>query len=117
MPIHTYVCDSCGAEIERRQSFSEPFLITCQSCGGSLRRPIHPVGAIFKGSGFYNTDNRKSTGNGSSTDAESSEGKAKDGAADSKPKESGKAETDATKPAAEDSSQTKSQATASSTKE
>jgi putative FmdB family regulatory protein len=56
LPIYTYACDSCGAEIERRQSFSDPPLTVCESCGQALRRVLHPVGVIFKGSGFYNTD-------------------------------------------------------------
>jgi putative FmdB family regulatory protein len=56
LPIYTYACDSCGAEIERRQSFSDPPLSVCESCGRALRRVLHPVGVIFKGSGFYNTD-------------------------------------------------------------
>lgn len=66
MPIYTYGCKSCGGQIERRQSFSDAPLSVCESCGGPLRRLLHPVGVIFKGSGFYNTDYRK-TANGSST--------------------------------------------------
>ena len=30
----------------------------CPECGGDVRRLIQPVGIIFKGSGFYVTDNR-----------------------------------------------------------
>jgi predicted nucleic acid-binding Zn ribbon protein len=30
----------------------------CPECGGSVHRLIQPVGIIFKGSGFYVTDNR-----------------------------------------------------------
>ena len=68
MPVYTYACKQCSAEIERRQSFSDAPLTVCESCGGELRRVLHPVGVIFKGSGFYNTDNRKSSG-GSSSDS------------------------------------------------
>jgi predicted nucleic acid-binding Zn ribbon protein len=35
----------------------EPVKI-CPECGGDVRRLIQPVGIIFKGSGFYVTDNR-----------------------------------------------------------
>jgi putative FmdB family regulatory protein len=65
LPTYTYVCTVCGAGIERRQSFSDAPLTICESCSGALRRVVHPVGVIFKGSGFYNTDYKnKATGNG-----------------------------------------------------
>lgn len=38
---------------------------TCAQCGGSLRRMLYPAGIIFKGSGFYRTDSRKSTSSAS----------------------------------------------------
>lgn len=69
MPVYTYVCQSCGAEIERRQSFSEPLLTTCESCGGTLRKLLHPAGVIFKGSGFYNTDYKRSSSSSSNGSA------------------------------------------------
>jgi predicted nucleic acid-binding Zn ribbon protein len=37
----------------------------CEACGSPVRRVFHPVGVIFKGSGFYSTDNRSKSGNGS----------------------------------------------------
>jgi hypothetical protein len=37
---------------------SEP-LSDCPECGGAIHRVIQPVGVIFKGSGFYITDNRQ----------------------------------------------------------
>jgi putative FmdB family regulatory protein len=84
VPVYTYACTACGQEIEKRQSFSDAPLTTCESCGGALRRVLHPVGVIFKGSCFYNTDNRKS-GNGSSTNGEAD--KEKKDSSDSKPAE------------------------------
>jgi putative FmdB family regulatory protein len=80
LPTYTYACTVCGAEIERRQSFSDAPLTTCESCSGALRRVLHPVGVIFKGSGFYNTDYKnKSAGNGGGMkdDAESKTGESK----------------------------------------
>jgi putative FmdB family regulatory protein len=71
VPIYGYRCDVCGAEVEKRQSFSDAPLTTCESCGGALRRLLHPVGIVFKGSGFYNTDNRKAAA-GSNGDASKS---------------------------------------------
>jgi predicted nucleic acid-binding Zn ribbon protein len=41
------------------QHFSDEPLSECPECGGSVHRVIQPVGVIFKGSGFYITDNRQ----------------------------------------------------------
>lgn len=60
MPTYTYTCTSCNELIEKRQSFSDPPLTTCEQCGGNLRKVIHPVGIVFKGSGWYVTDSRGS---------------------------------------------------------
>jgi putative FmdB family regulatory protein len=46
---------------EIQQSIREDPLTTCPECGGEVRRVIHPAGIVFKGSGFYATDSRKST--------------------------------------------------------
>jgi len=59
MPIYLYQCDTCGVRFERRQHISEPPLVDCPECDGTVRRIIQPVGIIFKGSGFYVTDNRQ----------------------------------------------------------
>jgi hypothetical protein len=37
---------------------AEP-LTECPECDGHIHRVIQPVGIIFKGSGFYITDNRQ----------------------------------------------------------
>lgn len=71
MPTYTYTCTSCNDVIERRQSFSDAPLTTCEQCGGSLRKVFHPVGIVFKGSGWYVTDSRSASstavsGNGAS---------------------------------------------------
>lgn len=58
MPTYQYRCTECGTEIERVQKFSDPALTTCEDCGGTLRKVYNPVGIVFKGSGFYATDNR-----------------------------------------------------------
>jgi predicted nucleic acid-binding Zn ribbon protein len=38
---------------------SEDALTECPECDGHVHRVIQPVGVIFKGSGFYITDNRQ----------------------------------------------------------
>jgi len=66
MPIYTYRCDSCGVEFERHQFFHDEPLKTCPECRKkSLRKVITPTKIIFKGSGFYATDHRSSSGNSS----------------------------------------------------
>lgn len=61
MPIYQYRCDSCGVSFERSQNFSDEPLRHCPECDGEVHRVIQPVGVIFKGSGFYVTDNRRNT--------------------------------------------------------
>src|SRR5215210_9578457 len=61
MPIYVYQCADCDTQIEKRQGFADAPLTTCESCGGSVRRLLQPVGIIFKGSGFYSTDSRGGT--------------------------------------------------------
>lgn len=66
MPTYEYRCSSCGEEIEVVQSFTDDPLTQCPACGGALRKVFTPVGIVFKGSGFYKTDNRagRRTGSG-----------------------------------------------------
>jgi putative FmdB family regulatory protein len=58
VPIYDYQCDTCGLRFERRQHMSDEPLKDCPECDGHVHRVIQPVGVIFKGSGFYITDNR-----------------------------------------------------------
>jgi putative FmdB family regulatory protein len=62
MPTYEYACTQCGRRVEVVQSFSDAPLETCETCGGRLRRVFHPVGVLFKGSGFYSTDARGGRG-------------------------------------------------------
>ena|SRR5215467_11280428 len=66
VPTYTYTCTACNDVVEKRQSFSDPPLTTCDQCGGSLRKVIHPVGIVFKGSGWYINDSRSSTSSANS---------------------------------------------------
>jgi putative FmdB family regulatory protein len=58
MPVYEYQCRDCGVRFERWQHITEDPVKTCPECGGEVHRLIQPVGIIFKGSGFYVTDNR-----------------------------------------------------------
>jgi len=59
MPIYEYICQECGNDFERLQSFSDAPLEECPECRGRVRRVISPAGVIFKGSGWYITDSRR----------------------------------------------------------
>jgi len=58
MPIYVYECDKCGVRFERKQLMSEDPVSVCPECSGHVHKVFQPVGIIFKGSGFYVTDNR-----------------------------------------------------------
>jgi putative FmdB family regulatory protein len=58
MPVYEYQCRDCGVRFERRQHITADPIKICPECGGEVHRLIQPVGIIFKGSGFYVTDNR-----------------------------------------------------------
>lgn len=67
MPVYQYHCKDCGVRFERTQSFNDAPLAVCPECEGEVYRVIGPTGVIFKGSGFYVTDNRRSNSGGSSS--------------------------------------------------
>jgi len=63
MPVYVYHCGNCGYQFEQQQKFSDNPLKTCPSCGKSTLHKVYmPVGVIYKGSGFYSTDHRSSSG-------------------------------------------------------
>jgi len=98
MPTYEYKCEECGVVFQRFQHFSEEPLKTCPECAGAVHRVIHPVGIIFKGKGFYVTDNKGNTSSlmpkaepkGENGDG-SAEAKEKDAPAKSEPSKAAKA--------------------------
>ena len=72
MPIYGYACDTCGHEFELKQGFDAASVQECPRCRNSARRTFHPVGVIYKGSGFYSTDYGKRSGSDSSAESSSS---------------------------------------------
>jgi putative FmdB family regulatory protein len=63
MPTYEYRCKSCGHEFEELQSMTAAPLTICPKCAEpTLRRVMGGGGGmIFKGSGFYLTDYKKSS--------------------------------------------------------
>jgi len=56
MPKYDFRCTSCGDITEVTMSAGSKNSEPCGSCGGALKRIFTPVGVVFKGSGFHNTD-------------------------------------------------------------
>ena len=59
MPTYDYKCKKCEHEFELFQSMIDKPIQKCPECNGEVERLIGTGGGlIFKGSGFYITDNR-----------------------------------------------------------
>jgi len=58
LPIYEYQCSRCSSRFEMKRSFSENTPVSCPQCGGEAQRIFSSLPVIFKGSGFYSTDNR-----------------------------------------------------------
>ena len=74
MPTYQYACTECGHAFEQFQSFSDDALTECPECQGRLRKLFNAVGVVFKGSGFYRTDNRADAKSASTAAATGSTG-------------------------------------------
>ncbi|MGY1809699.1 FmdB family zinc ribbon protein [Blastococcus sp. SYSU D00669] len=74
MPTYQYVCTNPDGkhEFELVQSFTDEPAQECPVCGSTVRKVYGSVGVVFKGSGFYRTDSRAGSGNGSSSSSSSS---------------------------------------------
>ena len=58
MPTYVYRCDTCDHQFELFQRMADDPIDTCPECQAKVRRVIHPVGVVFKGSGWYINDSR-----------------------------------------------------------
>jgi putative FmdB family regulatory protein len=80
MPVYEYRCKACGATHEITHGFNAERPTKCPTCGAEqLVRVFHPVGVVFKGSGFHKTDyagagTKKATSDSSKGDATTSSG-------------------------------------------
>ena len=73
MPLYEYQCQNCKALRDIRHGFDETTSEVCSACGGPLVRLFRAAGIVFKGSGFYVTDSRKSSGSSGDGGSTSSE--------------------------------------------
>jgi putative FmdB family regulatory protein len=102
MPLYEYQCKDCGVRFERTQSFNDAPLTKCPECDGRVHRVIGATGVIFKGSGFYVTDNRsgsegrRSSGKASGDKAEKDKSAEGEGKSESKPAEAKTTSTETT---------------------
>ena len=84
MPVYGYRCTN-GHHFEVQQRITEAPLAKCPECGAPVTRVFYPVGIIFKGGGFYKTDSRGASSDGSITPAQPPKVDSKpDGKADTK---------------------------------
>lgn len=61
MPTYEYQCTKCHHTYEAFQKITDKHLEKCPKCGQKVKRLISSgSGIIFKGSGFYATDYKKS---------------------------------------------------------
>lgn len=74
MARYDYRCPSCGTQFEVEHPMAERPKVTCPACGELATQVFNASGIVFKGSGFYNTDQRGkgSSGATSATSAKSS---------------------------------------------
>ena len=95
MPIYEYECRHCGHHFELKQGFHDKPQAECPECKKKARRVFHSSPIIFKGSGFYVTDHRKSSET-TARKSESESGKGKPESTKTAP-ESGKGKPESTK--------------------
>lgn len=61
MPTYDYQCKKCGHEFEVFHKMSDKPIDKCPKCQGKVEKMIGGgAGLIFKGSGFFLTDYKKS---------------------------------------------------------
>lgn len=63
MPIYEYHCRECGYNKDILQKVSDPLLTRCPSCGAeSFSKKVSAPGFQLKGTGWYETDFKNSSG-------------------------------------------------------
>jgi putative FmdB family regulatory protein len=89
MALYEYECENCGTRFERIQSMNDEPIRQCPECAGAVHKLFFPAGIIFKGSGWYITDSRKSSSGAVTGDRKPSAEESKTAEGGSKPSEPG----------------------------
>ncbi|MGW5154792.1 FmdB family zinc ribbon protein [Nonomuraea wenchangensis] len=89
MPTYQYACNDCGEQLEVVQKFTDDALTVCPKCEGNLRKVFSAVGIVFKGSGFYRTDNRTSSSSSSTSSSNGSSNGSSGGSSNGSSSDSG----------------------------
>jgi putative FmdB family regulatory protein len=59
MPVHDFKCLKCGHSFEAKLPVGHKQVPKCLKCGHpETQKMLSAPGVIFKGNGFYKTDNR-----------------------------------------------------------
>ena len=58
MPSYDFRCPECDERFEITRPAGTAQNVCCPACGTLAKRVFTPVGVVFKGSGFHNTDYR-----------------------------------------------------------
>jgi len=59
MPAYNFVCPSCGLTFEKQLSYANADIaLLCPNCQNVVKKVFSKPAIIFKGPGFYVTDNR-----------------------------------------------------------
>jgi putative FmdB family regulatory protein len=116
VPLYDYQCEA-GHRYEKRESFGSPAQQPCEVCGKPARRLLNAPPILFKGSGWYVTDSKRTLRTGvdspsSSTDLASDTPGSDDGDSSSS---NGTTEKPAAKKSASKSAASKKKAPAKST--
>ena len=106
MPLYEYECDACGQRFEQIQSFSDPPVEKCPTCGGPVRKLMSMPAIQFKGSGWYITDYARKgqnadTGDKTTDKSTDKSPEKKDKGAESGAKSAGSTDRDKSSPASE----------------
>jgi putative FmdB family regulatory protein len=106
VPTYQYACTNAEGkhEFEVVQSFTDAPVSVCPECGAPVRKVYGSVGVVFKGSGFYRTDSRKSSS--------ASESAASNGSSSSKESASASSSSSSSSSASKDSSSSSSSGSA-----
>jgi putative FmdB family regulatory protein len=72
MPIYAYRCNDCGFQKDHLQKMSDAPVAACPSCGSAhYAKQVSAAGFQLKGSGWYATDFKGSSGGKAATKTDS----------------------------------------------